>query len=208
MTLPSLSELEQRLIKVEARQWEHERILAAWSKNETPQPRLVFSWPVGDITRRTLAPWWIGQGYAQKYPPVMGRDDWHTGVDLNLDIPNDVNASVYAVADGVIRFAGTLKGWQGQVVIVEHALEDGRLIWSRYAHINVLTTLTGGLVRRGEMIGYIADYTPKGASGDHLHFDLAWCDLGKKPGDWPNTDIARLKVDYVDPVAWILERLP
>lgn len=173
--------------------------------------RLPFSWPVGDITRRTLAPWWIAQGYAERYPPIMGRDDWHTGVDLNE--AHDVDAPVYAVADGVIVFAGAIKGWQGEIVIIEHTLEDKRLIWSRYAHIDMLiidqwTVYPGQQVKRGELIGHIADYTPYGPKQDHLHFDLSWHDLGKAPGDWPNTDIARLRVDYVDPIAWILERLP
>lgn len=200
--------VEQRLTMLESRVNRIESALPQGNTGVLPTPRLVFSWPVGDIARRTLAPWWIGQGYAQKYPPSMGRNDWHTGVDLNLAIPLDVNAEVFACADGSVKFSGVVAGWQAGVVIVEHTLEDGRLIWSRYAHINALSPLIGATVKRGELIGHIADYLPVGPSNDHLHFDLAWCDLGKKPGDWPNLDIVRLKVDYVDPVAFIMGRLP
>lgn len=195
--------LEQRLTLLEARVNRIESALPQDNTGAKPE-RLPFSWPVGDITRRTLAPWWIAQGYAEKYPPIMGRDDWHTGVDLNE--ANDVGAVVYAVADGNVVFDGLIKGWQGSVVVIRHTLEDGRLIWSRYAHI--FNSVSKFEIKRGEQIGHIADYTPIGPKQDHLHFDLAWCDLGKKPGDWPNTDIARLRVDYVDPIAFILERLP
>ncbi len=199
--------INERLTLLEARVNRIESVLPQGNTGAKPE-RLPFSWPVGDITRRTLAPWWIAQGYAEKYPPIMGRDDWHTGVDLNES--KDVDAPVYAVADGVIRFAGKIKGWEGEVVVIEHTLEDGRLIWSRYAHITVIDgdLLSGQHVERGYLIGSIADYTPYGPKQDHLHFDLSWHDLGKAPGDWPNTDIARLRVDYVDPVAWILDRLP
>jgi len=206
--------IDQRVAMLENEVREINRIIARNLEGVLPpaQHRLVFSWPVGDITRRTLAPWIDMQGWATTYPVSMGRKDWHTGADLNLNVPvvySDVNAEVYACADGVIRFAGAIKGWQGEIVIIEHTLEDGRLIWSRYAHI-LAATPYGSLnarTQRGFLIGHIADYLPKGPSMDHLHFDIAWCDLGKKPGDWPNTDIARLKIDYVDPIKWIEERL-
>jgi murein DD-endopeptidase MepM/ murein hydrolase activator NlpD len=175
--------------------------------NEVP-PRLLFGWPVGDNPRPSLLPWWLGMSYAQKYPPIMGRDDWHTGIDCNLNIPEDVNAPVYCVANGVVTFAGEVKGWQGEVVTIKHTLEDRRLIWSRYAHIMALPALMlGSTIKRGTLIGNITDYLPKGASGDHLHFDLSWKDLGEYPGDWPGTDIERLHIDYVDPVTFIAGRL-
>ncbi len=202
--------INERLTLLEARVNRIESALPQGNTGAKPE-RLPFSWPVGDITRRTLAPWWLGMGWAEKYPPIMGRDDYHTGIDLNE--AHDVDAPVYAVADGVIRFAGKIKGWEGSVIVIEHALEDRRLIWSRYAHIDMLiidqwTVYSGQQVKRGELIGHIADYTPYGPKQDHLHFDLSWRDLGKAPGDWPNTDIARLRVDYVDPIAWITGRLP
>lgn len=175
--------------------------------------RLAFSWPVGDITRRMLAPWIVAQGWATTYPISMGRSDWHTGSDLNLNVPvvySDVNAEVYACADGVVKFAGQIKGWQGSVVVLEHTLPDGRLIWSRYAHINTVALPRNLFVSRGELLGNIADYLPKGPTMDHLHFDIKvnGVSLADKPGDWPDKDIARLRDEYVDPIAWTLDNLP
>lgn len=169
--------------------------------------RLPFSWPCGDITRRTLAPWFDATGYAALY---SNGTAYHTGNDLNLSAYGDSGAEVYACADGVVVYAGVWKGWQQSMIVVMHTLEDGRLMWSRYAHIALLP---GGLkygdtVKRGDLLGHIADYAPKGPQGDHLHFDLAWVDLGAKPGDWPGLDQRRVLADYVDGCKWISERLP
>jgi murein DD-endopeptidase MepM/ murein hydrolase activator NlpD len=169
-----------------------------------PQPsRLVMSWPCGDIARRQLAPWFDATGYGTLY---NGGKAYHTGHDLNLHDYGDSGARVVAVADGEIVFAGVVKGWQGWVVVVRHVLEDGRLFWTRYAHITDVTPI--GQIKRGDLLGYICDYLPAGKANDHLHIDGAWCDLGKKPGDWPCLDLARLKVDYFDLVKMIQERLP
>ncbi len=168
--------------------------------------RLIMSWPCGDITRRQLAPWFDATGYASLYNKGTA---YHTGHDLNLSDYGDSGADVRAVADGVVVFAGVVNGWQGGVVVLRHALEDGRVFWTRYAHI-----IRGPLlyveakVKRGEIIGTIADYLPVGVVNDHLHIDGSWKDLGKVPGDWPGLDLARLKVDYFDLMKMIGERLP
>ena len=165
--------------------------------------RLVMSWPTGDITRRQLSPWFDATGYAKLY---QNGTQYHTGHDLNLGDYGDSGAEVRAVADGEIVFAGTVKGWQGEVVVIRHVLEDGRLFWTRYAHIKDVTPI--GPIKRGDLLGYICDYLPAGKQNDHLHIDGSWKDLGKVPGDWPGLDLARLKVDYFDLMKMIQERLP
>ena len=165
--------------------------------------RLVMSWPTGVIERRQLSPWFDATGYATLY---NGGKAYHTGHDLNLSDYGDSGARVVAVADGEIVFAGTVNGWQGEVVVIRHVLEDGRLFWTRYAHIKDVTPI--GAIKRGDLLGYICDYLPVGKVNDHLHIDGSWKDLGKVPGDWPGLDLARLKVDYFDLMKMIWERLP
>ena len=176
---------------------------------DVPMPlqpsRLVMSWPTGDIARRQLAPWFDATGYAKLY---QNGTQYHTGHDLNLSDFGDSGAAVYAVADGEIVFAGTVKGWQGEVVVIRHVLEDGRIFWTRYAHIVTDDVEVGETIKRGYSIGYICDYLPAGKQNDHLHIDGSWKDLGKVPGDWPGLDLARLKVDYFDLMKMIQDRLP
>jgi len=168
------------------------------------QSRLVMSWPCGDINRRQLAPWFDATGYAALY---NGGKAYHTGHDLNLSDYGDSGAEVRAVADGVVVFAGSVKGWQGDVVVLQHTLEDGRLFWTRYAHINGAVD-EREKIARGEFIGFVCDYLPAGKQNDHLHIDGSWKDLGKAPGDWPGLDLQRLRVDYFDLIKMIGERLP
>lgn len=145
--------------------------------------------------------WFDATGYNVRYG-AYGH--YHTGADLNRKNYADSNAPVYAAADGEIVYSGAIPSWQGLVVCVRHRLESGQMIWTRYAHIK--DTLGLGLVKRGQVIGRIADYLPAGVVGDHLHFDVATIDLGSHPGDWPGTDSARVARDYLNPFIFLRQR--
>jgi murein DD-endopeptidase MepM/ murein hydrolase activator NlpD len=143
--------------------------------------------------------WFDATGYAMYYS--VG---YHTGCDLNRPNYADSGRPVFAAADSKVAFAGVVPGWQGQVIVLKHWLEDGALVWTRYAHVRDVCQAEA--VKRGNLIGYIADYNADGPKGDHLHFDVARIDLGAKPGDWPGMDKARLLADYIDPQVWLKER--
>jgi murein DD-endopeptidase MepM/ murein hydrolase activator NlpD len=123
---------------------------------------------------------------------------------MNRPAYADAGAPVYAAADGEIVFAGEVPGWQGQVIVIRHTLEDGSRIWTRYAHIRDVAQ--SSMVKRGDRIGTIDDYNKDGAPNDHLHFDVARIDLGAKPGDWPGLDKTRLFDTYINPATWLRER--
>lgn len=173
--------------------------------------RLRFAWPVGsDAAARSARwpdPWFVAMGYAMPYPPALQRNDYHTGIDLNLAGYADSGKPVHACADGVVAHAGEIDGW-GLVVIVEHALEDGRTLWSRYAHLSNVQVAVDARVARGDVLATIGDYAPLGKlAGDHLHFDVASANLRERPGDWPGADLDRLRRDYCDPVELVRGRL-
>jgi len=168
-------------------------------------PRLLFGSPCSGVLGASNIwglDWFNATEFAAAYSGGL-----HTGVDLNRPNYADSGANVFAAADGVVRFAGSVKGWQGDVVTIEHALEDGAHVWTRYAHITRDTGIVAGLaIKRGQVLGIIADYNRDGPKGDHVHFDVALIDLGAKPGDWPGQDKARLLRDYIDPAKLLLER--
>lgn len=172
-----------------------------------PASRVLFASPVTGIISNTPNPygldWFDATGYATFYKS-NGVDCYHTGADLNRPAYQDSGKQVYAAADGRVVFQGTVQGWQAQVVVIRHVLEDGSIIWTRYAHIKTDQALD--VVKRGDRLGLIADYTPVGPQGDHLHFDVAKIDLGERPGDWPGIDKARLLASYIDPAMWLKER--
>jgi len=93
---------------------------------------------------------------------LRGRSpDLHRGVDL--DVPT--GTPVRAMADGSVRFAGTMSGF-GNVVWLDH----GGGLLSVYAHLSTLQVSQEQRVRGGQVIGL------SGATGNatspHLHFEV------------------------------------
>ena len=85
----------------------------------------------------------------------------HRGVDLSVPTGTEVRA----MADGRVRFAGTMRGF-GTVVWIDH----GGAVVSVYAHLSALRVQTGQVVDGRQVIGL------SGATGDvtspHLHFEV------------------------------------
>jgi len=149
----------------------------------------------------TWREWWDATGFGHRTVKVYISSfrAYHTGLDLNHRSGIDLGRSVYAAADGVVCFVGKVRGWRGgSVIVIEHEFGDTRL-WTRYAHVDPAVN-QGQVVSAGEVIAHIADYPPKGRIGDHLHFDVAVCNLCNNPGLWPGLDLERLQACFVDPV--------
>lgn len=121
-----------------------------------------LSWPVAPGTRVTSPFGWRNH-------PILGRGQFHTGVDLS--VPEGTPVKV--VADGVVRRASE-DAVNGRVVIVDH----GRGVSTAYCHNSSLRVSTGQRVKAGDVI---ADSGSTGHStGPHVHYQL---ELGHKPMD-------------------------
>jgi len=210
--------IDQRLINEVKTQAETFRgvladLIAALSVPDVPiaPQRVRFDAPVGTPEERASAQVWPGKwfdatGYAKRYQ--VGTRPWyvHTGCDLNINFPAynaDAHAPVYAAADGRVVAAAVYPVW-GKVVVIEHTLEDGQKLWTRYAHLEKIYVQVGDLVTRGFLIGTVGN--AEGTQAWHLHYDVARIDLGVKPTDWPGDDAARVARDYIDPLSWTRER--
>ncbi len=176
-----------------------------------------FDAPIGTREERASEKVWPGHwfdatGYAARYFIGTPQEAYHTGADLNLNRPYfdaDAHSPVYAAASGTVTFAGRLAGW-GNVIIIRHdpLLSTGRVMYSRYAHVQDVRVKVGDRVQRGQQIANVGN--AEGSQPYHLHFDLSPTDiLEKAPWDWPRLDLERLKRDYVDPKEFIqLNRPP
>ncbi|MFZ5439701.1 MAG: M23 family metallopeptidase [Myxococcota bacterium] len=121
-----------------------------------------LSWPVAPGTRVTSPFGWRNH-------PILGRGQFHTGVDLS--VPEGTPVKV--VADGVVRRASE-DAVNGRVVIVDH----GRGVSTAYCHNSALRVTTGQRVKAGDVI---ADSGSTGRStGPHVHYQL---ELGHQPMD-------------------------
>jgi len=121
-----------------------------------------LSWPVGPGTRVTSPFGWRSH-------PMLGRAQFHTGVDLS--VPEGTEVKV--VADGVVRRASE-DAVNGRVVIIEH----GRGVSTAYCHNSRLLVFTGQRVKAGDVIAESG--TTGRSTGPHLHYQL---ELGRRPMD-------------------------
>ncbi|MEZ4530251.1 MAG: M23 family metallopeptidase [Thermomicrobiales bacterium] len=146
---------------------------------------------------------------------------WHTGENWYLDFDgNSAGAPVYAVADGIVVFAGS--DYPGRVVIIQH---DGGVL-SMYGHLDyALLVGEGDTVSRGQLIARVLNKTD-GRSPSHLHFemrtfltesivngDAPWYDYPcgyqcpPGPGYWPfDSELLPTEIGWLNPLHVIYGR--
>jgi murein DD-endopeptidase MepM/ murein hydrolase activator NlpD len=110
---------------------------------------------VGSFVRR------VTSGYGMRANPMGTGHEAHPGVDLGAP----AGASIRAVKDGTVRFAGE-RGGYGNCVIVDHG--DGTE--TRYAHCATLDVTPGTPVRAGQAIATVG--STGRSTGPHLHFEV------------------------------------
>lgn len=111
--------------------------------------------PINDAT--------ISSPYGMRIHPISNEEKMHHGVDYAADL----NAPIYAVADGIVDFIGE-KGSFGKYIRLSH----NNSVQSVYAHLNSFgqSLVKGSLVEQGDVIGY-AGRTGL-STGVHLHFEI------------------------------------
>ena len=106
-------------------------------------------------------------------------------------------------------FAAKLRVW-GNVIVIKHdplTSPTGRVMYSRYGHIQNFMVSVGDRVRRGDQIAEIGDAFA--TLVPHLHFDLSpTTKLETNPADWPGKDATRIFREYVDPLTFIMSNRP
>jgi murein DD-endopeptidase MepM/ murein hydrolase activator NlpD len=175
----------------------------------------AFDYPVGEQNdkNKTRSP--DGKGYKptpSNPNPVPGYhflDDAgiygiHGGQDFNGVQINDIDKSVYAIANGVVVYANDLRGKWANVVLIKHTLPDCTPIWSQYIHMSSKKVKIGDPVKKGDTIGTIGN--GNGAFGYHLHMEIRIADNipaatypGAKENKW---DRAEVQKRYVQPVTY------
>lgn len=96
---------------------------------------------------------------AEYYPGL-----WHTGTDWYVNRGDTADTPVYAVADGVVVFAGY--DYPGAVIIIRHS----DVLYSQYGHLNHAVSVEAGhQVSRGDEIGSVLF---NDGPLSHLHFEL------------------------------------
>ena len=105
---------------------------------------------------------WISSNYGYRKDPFTGKRAFHRGVD----IAGKKDSEVFAVASGVVSWAGKKSGY-GYLVEIRHP--DGYV--TRYGHNSMIFVKTGDLVDKGTVIGLMG--SSGRSTGPHVHFEIA-----------------------------------
>jgi hypothetical protein len=133
-----------------------------------------FDLPLGRFEGETFVPG-DGVDVLQNYRN-RGSKQWfdrryHSGVDLVYRDGANVNAPVFAAADGEVKCVAVSPevDYPGAVVVVEHVLPDGTLRYTQYGHLNPATVSLNqdDVIWRGDQIGGILDQ----GGNSHVHFE-------------------------------------
>jgi len=146
-----------------------------------------FSCPVGDKAGKGWngkddRGWYVGQSFLE--PFYHPGEDWNGKGGGNTDF----GQPVYAIADGRVVFAENCFHW-GNMLLIEHRLPKGDIIFSLYAHLKDLPVRMGDVVKRRQQVGTVGrgyrDATYKAA---HLHFEIRKASMARFPVVfWPRT---------------------
>ncbi len=135
--------------------------------------------------RSTFGPRWLASD--------NNRYDFHRGID----IATAKGSPVFAIADGVVRKAGTDPAYSGPLVQIRHfrpehnSCETVGCYHSNYLHLQKATVKKDETVIKGQLIGY----SGASASGfEHLHFEIRDAPAADIYSNWSRDAIHPLKV--------------
>lgn len=183
---------------------------------------MKFQAPIGTEEERQSGQIWPGgwkdaTGFLNAKAPGYAYG-FHTGADLNLNLPGNWDADrfapVYSIGDGVVTYAQAWPNpnYWGNIIVIDHGIVDGKPLYSRYAHVTNIRVRPGEVVRMGQQICQVGDGSAsirsKALFPFHLHFDISITKvLRDQPQNWPapSTNKKRKLVleHYVDPEQWL-----
>jgi murein DD-endopeptidase MepM/ murein hydrolase activator NlpD len=106
--------------------------------------------------------WWKGMSSCFA---TQRANTWHAGEDWAAP----AGTPVRAVANGIASwYDPAYSTYPGRVLVLQHQLADGNMVYSMYAHLGSVSVYLGQMVARGEVIGTILDQ----GENSHLHWEM------------------------------------
>lgn len=120
--------------------------------------RLVFPLPTGSYVHTS--------SFGPRIDPITGEARLHAGTDWAA--PD--GTPIFALADGLVTYAGMVDGYSGQITI-EHTI-GGEKVATKYIHMwaHGIHVTTGDRVTAGQHIGDVG--SSGHSTGPHLHFEV------------------------------------
>ncbi len=123
----------------------------------------------------------IISGFGMRDHPILMYSRMHDGLDFRAEI----GSSVFATADGTVRYAG-LRGNLGRIVVIDHGYGYETL----YAHLSSIPReiRAGTKVTRGQLIAYSGNSGL--TQGPHLHYEVHHNKISVDPINYLFADIS------------------
>jgi murein DD-endopeptidase MepM/ murein hydrolase activator NlpD len=128
----------------------------------------------------------VTSSFGERQDPFNGEGAFHSGIDISAPMGTAIRAS----ADGTVDDAGLANGY-GREVVIDH----GHGIKTVYGHLSGFTVLSGQIVRRGQVIGYIG-LTGR-STGPHLHYEVRVHNIPVNPHKYLRMTMRQLASNYV-----------
>ena len=113
--------------------------------------------------------------FGKRNHPVLKKIKNHDGIDLKASIGTEV----LAFTDGIIKYAGYMKGY-GKIVIISH--NNG--YETRYAHLSKINVKKNQVINAGQKIANSGNSGQ--VSGPNLHFEIRKNNIPLNPLDYLN----------------------
>lgn len=110
----------------------------------------------------------ITSPYGYRPDVSVSASNFHYGIDMCSETEDQ---GVYAVADGVIAYAGEASGY-GLAIVIEHTGVDGQPFYATYGDLSDIEVYYG-VVASGTRIGTYGIGPGQSSTGDHLHFQIS-----------------------------------
>ena len=149
-----LQEIDELTEQIESRQQQLELLDSILIERESQSE---FS-----VSGRPINRGYISSSFGRRIDPFTGNLAFHQGVDFST---GDPGADVFAVAAGVVTYAGDKQGF-GKMVQVDH----GNGFETIYAHDQQVLVKVGDVVKKGQVIA-LSGSTGR-SSGPHVHFEV------------------------------------
>jgi murein DD-endopeptidase MepM/ murein hydrolase activator NlpD len=149
-----LDEIDELTEQIESRQQQLELLDSILISRENQSEFSVSGRPVNRG--------YISSSFGRRIDPFTGNLAFHQGVDFST---GDVGQDVFAVAAGVVTYAGEKPGF-GKLVQVDH----GNGFETLYAHDQKVLVKVGDVVKKGQVIA-LSGSTGR-SSGPHVHFEV------------------------------------
>ena len=104
---------------------------------------------------------WMSSGFGPRSDPFTG----HRALHLGVDIASPMGSPIFAMADGVVTWAGPRAGY-GNMVEINH----GQGLSTRYGHASAVIAKVGDVVSRGDEIAKVG--STGRSTGPHVHFEV------------------------------------